>query len=65
MFYLTVTVADSAYIRSFKEATSTLNLTFCCRHAGGSEHSECVPVGEEAPAGLQLATAVQAEHRGG
>jgi hypothetical protein len=42
-----------------------LNLTICCRHAGGSERSECVPVGEEAPTGLELATPIQAKHRGG
>jgi len=62
---LKLTVTDSAYIRSFKEATSTLNLTFCCRHGGGSERSECMPVGEKAPADLELATQVQAKHRRG
>jgi hypothetical protein len=42
-----------------------LNVTFCCRHAEGSERSEFVPVGEEAPTGLELATPVQSKHRGG
>ena len=54
--------SGSAYIRSFN---SMLNITFCCRYAEGSERSECVSVGEEAPARVELATPVQAKHRGG
>jgi hypothetical protein len=55
----------SVYISPLKGITCAWNLIFCCRHAAGFQHPECAPFGDEAPAGVELATPVQAQYRGG